>query len=248
MLEGDFDAAHPRPTFEPTPATIARPAVAEAQPRAIVASLTQPAKIEARPRPTIASLLAAEGEVQPKPTLASLSESEPEPDEDRTNAEPTSRSGFSFGFGWLTRLDEIAQNLPYARQLGRQIASLGPEEAAPDTTAAITALRRAGLVLEAEIDDEHPEELMYQPYSVLALLGDASTPGDESLAGLAHPDIDDIGLRLPEFEVSAPSRFQAQQGGDEFLHERRFTGPAVAIMQTAAADHAVPGGRKIVIR
>lgn len=175
-----------------------------------------------------------------RPILASLTS--PTAVNEAADAAPSR----GFGFGWLTRLDQIAQNaadqnepMPQSRPREPQLAALAspsvfglPRGALSE---AVLRLRRIGADAEPEIDYEHPEELRYQPYSVLALLAEPTAANDDSLAGLAHPELDEVALRLPDMADGAVARFEPV-GMTRPLPEPHFTGPAVSAMRTAAAQ------------
>lgn len=158
----------------------------------------------------------------------------------------TVRRAGDFGFGWLTRLEDqakpraMALGTPARQQLASAdatvTASLGPEPAPPPPE---PTLERAEVVTPAaDIDHEHPEELSYQPYSVLPLLADAAAARSHELSGLAHPELEDIGLRLPEPVADPP--FQTVQGSDIFMGLQRFSATGIGARFASASASPPP--------
>lgn len=76
-------------------------------------------------------------------------------------------------------------------------------------------------------DDEHPDELSYQPFPILPLMGETSISMDTSLARLSHPDFSKIFLLLDEPDKVIPLSFRPGLQFAEMLWASQFKGRAV---------------------
>lgn len=149
------------------------------------------------------------------------------------------------------RLTEAARRLPW---LGKQEAPSQPEPAAPAATvlasvdlgftaaferpraARMPPLDRALVSEASDVDSEHPEELSYQPYPVLALITAGMGPSDHELLALDHPEQDQVGALLLESARRTAQRFDTRHSAEAGLNGRRFAGGA----SHPSADSASP--------
>ena len=84
-----------------------------------------------------------------------------------------------------------------------------------------------------QFDPEHPDELSYQPFSVLPLMTDATVAGSTRLAGLVHPDQRKLGYLINSSERGVGLEFEAIPLHDRLLSARRFSGQAVRSLVSA---------------
>ena len=92
-----------------------------------------------------------------------------------------------------------------------------------------------------EFDDDHPEELSYQPFPIGPMMTETSSPDDPVLTQLVHPDvaktlevIDDVG------EIQ-PMRLRPRQQVAELMLAQQFRGAAVTLKAEVPAAAAAPG-------
>ena len=134
----------------------------------------------------------------------------------------------------------LTPGLPFG--LGTTAGSAGsarfPDPSANDITASIPrqpgdGYNRARVARAPEFDPEHPDELSYQPFSVLPLMTDATVAGSTRLAGLVHPDQQKISYLINPSERGVRLEFEAIPLHDRLLSARRFSGQAVRNLVSA---------------
>ncbi len=76
-------------------------------------------------------------------------------------------------------------------------------------------------------DEEHPDELSYQPFPILPLMGEQSISMDKGLARLSHPDQTKIFLLLERPDMVIPLTFRPGLQFAEMLWASQFKGNAV---------------------
>ncbi|MGI9383819.1 MAG: YcbK family protein, partial [Methyloligellaceae bacterium] len=145
----------------------------------------------------------------------------------------------------------LTPGLPFGlgSKTGRSAGSQPSDAAANDITASIPRQPDAGYNLARvagapEFDPEHPDELSYQPFSVLPLMTDAPVAASTQLAGLVHPDQQKIGYLFQSSQRGVRLEFEAVPLHDRLLSARRFSGQAVRSLvfakPPAGPDRPVP--------
>lgn len=131
---------------------------------------------------------------------------------------------------------------PPAKPKAAPTITAEPEIAAPAPAPEIAAASADGWgagtrwVTAPEYDEDHPEELSYQPFPIFPLMTATSSPDDPVLIQLVHPDIaktleviDDIG------EVQ-PMRIRPLQQVAELMSAQQFRGAAVSVLEQPRPD------------
>lgn len=144
----------------------------------------------------------------------------------------------------------LTPGLPFG--LGATTGRLGGSQpsgaAANEITASIPRQADSGYNLARvarapDFDPEHPDELSYQPFSVLPLMTDATVAASTRLAGLVHPDQKRLGYLFNSSERSVRLEFEAVPLHDRLLSSRRFSGQAVRNL--VSAEPAAGPGRPV---
>ena len=130
-----------------------------------------------------------------------------------------------------------AQTKPQAQagvKLASADASRGGHAARGSRPALIPA--RVEPALPPDYDPEHPEELSYEPTSVLPLMSDTSVSYNANVAALSHPVIEETDYLLTVPDRGMPVRFRAGSTFAELKYTNRFTGEAIMDVLAAAPD------------
>jgi uncharacterized protein YcbK (DUF882 family) len=243
------------PPAPPAPKLAVRPPAPQKLPPAVLAKLSMPVS---KPPPTAETKIAA---VEPKlvaqPKLVERpSRFAPRPSEaDRTKLDRLV-SLASLEPGQEPKL--ITPPTPAARPVKPAIAPPAPEAGVSETGTApnseLALIEGWGAetrwVTAPAYDDDHPEELSYQPFPILPLMTDTSSPDDPVLAQLVHPDlaktlevIDDVG------EIQ-PMRLRPRQQVAELMLAQQFRGAAVTLNDAipAPADASQTGLAKRAVK
>lgn len=112
-----------------------------------------------------------------------------------------------------------------------QLASVGPAAMVPQffpsNDELFAAMRGNMPAAEYNPDDEHPEELYYEPAAVLPLMNDTPVSRETGALALVAPDFDNTGYLLSEPERKLALKMQPRTGFQQLAAAWRFTGPAV---------------------
>ena len=222
----------PKPAARPAP----KPAVRVPEP--VVASLALP-----KPAPIAAPVAAREPKLvaAPRP-VERPSRFLPRPsDTDRTNLDK------------LVTLASLEPAAPAAPRLLTQPAAVARPPAAkaavakatpptpaapegatdPDPLAGILSAdgwgTRTEWVKAPVYDDDHPDELSYQPFPIGPMLTATASPDDPALAQLVHPDIAKTLEVLDDDGSVQPMRFRPRQQVAELMWAQQFSGDAVNV-------------------
>jgi uncharacterized protein YcbK (DUF882 family) len=95
-----------------------------------------------------------------------------------------------------------------------------------------------------EYDEDHPEELSYQPFPVGPMLTASASPDDPALTELVHPDIARTLEVLDEDGSIQPMRLRPRQQIAALIWSQQFRGEAVRLssLDADASAEAAPAG------
>ena len=143
---------------------------------------------------------------------------------------------------WLARAGGITDLLakpdadtPAARL---QLASADP--LAPIAAPHLPPVTRARVTSAPEYDPEHPEELSYQPFSVLPLMGDTPLAHDRGIVALSPPAYAQADYLLTEPGRAIELEMRPFTGASKMAASWEFTGPAVRNLLARSPAPAVP--------
>lgn len=134
------------------------------------------------------------------------------------------------------QLAEVAENLakadqPLPRYAGLQLASLGPEAAAPGASSITDMSPDAignGWVQAPEFDEDHPDELAYRPFPLAPLLTETPSANDPQLIGsLQHPDVAATLDMIDDVGAIAPMKFRPGRQVAQVMWAQQFEGNAI---------------------
>lgn len=94
-------------------------------------------------------------------------------------------------------------------------------------SARLPKLREEAVATAPEYDPEHPEELSYEPFSVLPLIKDTPVSHDLKMVKLALPEFQDTDYLLTQPDRGLALRMAPQTGIQRIAATGEFTGPAV---------------------
>ncbi len=104
-------------------------------------------------------------------------------------------------------------------------------------------LSKAIVASAPDFDPEHPEELSYQPFSILPFMRETPVSHDQNMVGLALPGFKEADYLLVEPDRGLDLRMKPQTGIQRIAAVWEFTGPAVTnlLAGSPAAPRTTPG-------
>lgn len=130
----------------------------------------------------------------------------------------------------IAGLDPLKTKLEEEKQLV-QLASI--DTSTPESWQSFTPPSKPKLIEEAnvayspEVDDEHPDELNYRPFSLSPLMTDRPIADDVNLAKLSPPDYAETSVILQEGQTIESSQFRPGLQHAHLIYANQFVGSAI---------------------